>query len=110
MDYLQRLGFDRETGALPLKVVVEGHAEEAQCTLYEMRCTLGTKGEPGYTQWRCRKRLCTLREDLHDPLKEALGPVYVAQFEETPFAKYGGLPGTTARLADWFRTESQIVT
>jgi len=78
MDYLQRLGYDKDSSALPLKVVVEGHQEESKCTMYELRCTLGAKGETGYTAWRCRKRLCTLREDLHDPIKEALGPVYTA--------------------------------
>jgi hypothetical protein len=60
-------------------------------------------------KWKCRKRLFSIREDLHDPIKEALGPVYVARFEETPFAKYGGLPGTTARLKDWFRTLAEMI-
>ena len=40
------------------------------------------------------------------PPCKALGPVY-NEFGETPFAKFGGLPGTTARLVDWFRTCTQ---
>lgn len=53
-------------------------------------------------QWLCRRRLCDLREDLHDRVKEYVGlPFYESHFSEAPFARHGGLPGTTARLAAW---------
>mmetsp|Transcript_90543 Transcript_90543/g.141970 ORF Transcript_90543/g.141970 Transcript_90543/m.141970 type:complete len:203 (+) Transcript_90543:45-653(+) len=109
LDYLQRLSYNPEVCNLLLAVVLDGHSEEHKCTWYNFQCTLGSRGQDGYMSWRCKKRLCDLREHLHDPVKKALGPVYTRRFEETPFAKYGGLPGTTSRLADWFRTLSGII-
>merc|ERR1712061_948804 len=54
-------------------------------------------------RWNCKKRLCELRDELHDPAKLYLGVgAYVEHFENAPFARHGGLPGTTARLEEWF--------
>lgn len=59
---------------------------------------------PDDIQWTCRRRLCDLREELHDRVKELMGPAYSAYFDDTPFARHGGLPGTTARLRSWLTT------
>jgi len=60
-------------------------------------------------RWTTKKRLCNLRELLHHPVKEVLGPRYAELFAETPFARHGGLPGTTARLRDWMNTLAAAV-
>mmetsp|Transcript_81110 Transcript_81110/g.173474 ORF Transcript_81110/g.173474 Transcript_81110/m.173474 type:complete len:325 (-) Transcript_81110:55-1029(-) len=52
--------------------------------------------------WTCSKRLCDLREDLHDEVKLRLGDAYPDHFGETPFARHGGMPGTTSRIRAWF--------
>merc|ERR1712217_285678 len=60
--------------------------------------------EPNEIAWVSKVRLCSLREQLHDRVKEALGPAYHVHFNETPFAYHGGLPGTTTRLKRWLTT------
>merc|ERR1711918_188348 len=59
--------------------------------------------------WRCGMRLCHLRAHLHDWVKEQLGPVYVARFNATPFARHGAPKGTTARLNAWFMTLANVI-
>merc|ERR1719183_767873 len=54
-----------------------------------------------HMEWRIQRRLCQLREDLHDFVKSELGKSYNDLFSETPFARSGGLKGTTARLTKW---------
>lgn len=55
--------------------------------------------------WRCGRRLCDIRENLHDVLVHEMGrEAYSLIFAATPFARHGGLPGTTDRLRRWFQT------
>ena len=50
--------------------------------------------------WTISRRLAQLRE-LHDYVKENLGEAYKLEFEGSPFARRGGLIGTTTRLSEW---------
>lgn len=109
--YLLRFGYvnTRDGKALPqLGINIDGHEEEDGHTYYMFSCTLrvtqaGGSGKFSSTTWSCRHRLCDVRETLHDAFKAALGQQgYEASFGETPFARHGGPPGTTARLKAWF--------
>eukprot|EP00747_Dinoflagellata_sp_TGD_P213287 gnl/TRDRNA2_/TRDRNA2_86262_c0_seq6.p1 gnl/TRDRNA2_/TRDRNA2_86262_c0~~gnl/TRDRNA2_/TRDRNA2_86262_c0_seq6.p1 ORF type:complete len:228 (-),score=24.04 gnl/TRDRNA2_/TRDRNA2_86262_c0_seq6:237-920(-) len=84
-----------------LTISVEGHEEVNSCTLYIMKCKFGGAADE---MWFCKKRLCDLREELHDHVKEILGEAYPEHFGETPFARFGGLPGTTDRLRGWMES------
>merc|ERR1719420_2415483 len=43
-----------------------------------------------------------MRSRLYEPVKNELDePRYAGIFADEPFARYGGLPGTTARLHAW---------
>mmetsp|Transcript_153371 Transcript_153371/g.278719 ORF Transcript_153371/g.278719 Transcript_153371/m.278719 type:complete len:196 (-) Transcript_153371:91-678(-) len=109
-EYLNRMGYIENRPSPEIAVAVLGHAEEARCTVYELACAMrAAKAGAERVKWVCKKRLCELREELHDPLKEALGSEYAVRFSATPFARHGGLPGTTARLRDWFKTLSDCL-
>lgn len=117
--YLLRFGFLRSAEpqaqqalARPrLGITIEGHEEEESHTLYLLSCSLKVVADRGCsrpsghfssTAWTCKHRLCDMRDHLHDTVKEALGPEsYEAWFVETPFARHGGVPGTSARLKNW---------
>eukprot|EP00928_Gymnodinium_smaydae_P035953 TRINITY_DN25211_c0_g1_i2.p1 TRINITY_DN25211_c0_g1~~TRINITY_DN25211_c0_g1_i2.p1 ORF type:complete len:213 (-),score=27.04 TRINITY_DN25211_c0_g1_i2:56-694(-) len=87
-----------------ISISVHGHEEKDTHTYYQITCAVHSPGDMQRTlmSWRCEKRLCAIREELFDPVVEALGEGYEPVFYETPFALRGGLPGTTARLALWF--------
>lgn len=81
---------------------VQGHDEVEGHTLYLLKGSLkaGMLGAAGL-EWRTRRRLVQLREDLHDSIKEELDETYRLYFASAPFAHQGGIPGTTARLNTW---------
>merc|ERR1712194_79970 len=102
-----RFGYEEGGGKRPsLGINLESHEEENGHTLYFLACALsnhaGPEGGFSTTAWSCKHRLRDLREYLHDEIKDVLGPdSYEAHFGETPFARYGGVPGTTQRLSEW---------
>jgi len=116
--YLKRFGFG-VVGIKPqLSLHVMHHEEEDGHTFYELQCSLawyghGNEAYVSYLRgpplaWRCKHRLQDLREELHDPVKACLaerpslkGTTYNSLFDEAPFARHGGPPGTTARLRLW---------
>eukprot|EP00927_Polykrikos_kofoidii_P078281 TRINITY_DN75128_c0_g1_i1.p1 TRINITY_DN75128_c0_g1~~TRINITY_DN75128_c0_g1_i1.p1 ORF type:complete len:442 (+),score=55.84 TRINITY_DN75128_c0_g1_i1:63-1388(+) len=119
--YLLRLGFIDEDAPPLLNISVVGHEEETlhgegalTCTLYEIHCSLSPVGVTPTagdelsmrltTQWRCKRRLCDIRSDLHDKFKKKIGAAYMNWFRNTPFARRGGIKGTTGRLRAWFMT------
>lgn len=83
-----------------LELHITGHVEQQGHTLYAVECSLRTRGSPPLC-WHVRRRLCYLRDALHDPVKAQLGDVYEEHFSNAPFAKKGGPPGTTSRLDTW---------
>lgn len=85
-----------------LYVYVHGHSEVGRHTFYQLHCVLLLCGRI-ILEWVVPRRLLSLRESLHDPLKKTLGNAYVQLFAGAPFARRGGLPGTTQRLQVWFR-------
>lgn len=91
-----------------LNVEVDGHEEFDGHTWYSVSCKLRDASE-SETTWKSRRRLSSLREDLHDRVKDHLGTDYAEHFAKTPFAVKGGLPGTTARLGAWFHTLAELV-
>eukprot|EP00434_Breviolum_minutum_P002796 symbB.v1.2.002457.t1/scaffold99.1/size346285/13 len=88
-----------------LTLQVCGHTKVDGHMLYDVKCTLA---EPGrwhspYLSWRTLRRLCHLREGLHDRVKQTLGTEYREVFASSPFASSLHLPGTSARLNSWFQ-------
>jgi hypothetical protein len=92
---------------------VDGHIPRAGHTWYNVRCKLSRLPElaaGGTTiEWVAPRRLVQLRVDLHHRVRDILGSAYDEQFAETRFAKYGGPPGTTARLQAWFGTLASCI-
>eukprot|EP00930_Biecheleria_cincta_P056308 TRINITY_DN42453_c0_g1_i1.p1 TRINITY_DN42453_c0_g1~~TRINITY_DN42453_c0_g1_i1.p1 ORF type:complete len:238 (-),score=36.24 TRINITY_DN42453_c0_g1_i1:243-956(-) len=102
--FLWRFGYFRP-GKPQLEILVDGHEEDAGHTFYILVCTLrhGAK----VLRWQCKKRLSDLR-GLHDEAKALLGQdAYSGIFVEAPFARAGGLPGTTGRLRVWLERLAQ---
>ncbi|CAJ1349466.1 unnamed protein product, partial [Effrenium voratum] len=102
--YLRSRGFDRELheGRWPqLEIVVHHHEEEFGHTWYRLDCAISFPGAERYV-WHTSKRLVHFRERLHDRVKEELSPEdYARHFAAAPFARAGGLLGTTKRLDAW---------
>ncbi|CAE7407266.1 unnamed protein product [Symbiodinium natans] len=88
---------------------VAGHEERGGHTWYQMKCSLLAPRSVPALRWQVDRRLSSLREELHDRIKDALGSSYATQFGKTPFALKGGLPGTTARLNAWFGSMAEVV-
>jgi len=65
-----------------------------------VECSLALRGGR-QLDWCVLRRLKRLREELHDAVKAELGHSYVQIFDGKPFAKRGGLRGTTALLDGW---------
>eukprot|EP00747_Dinoflagellata_sp_TGD_P207037 gnl/TRDRNA2_/TRDRNA2_80651_c0_seq2.p1 gnl/TRDRNA2_/TRDRNA2_80651_c0~~gnl/TRDRNA2_/TRDRNA2_80651_c0_seq2.p1 ORF type:complete len:200 (-),score=37.54 gnl/TRDRNA2_/TRDRNA2_80651_c0_seq2:43-642(-) len=97
-EYLQTVGYNPGFPKGLLDICVERHAEVDGHTTYMLTCTFCATSDT----WVCKKRLCEIRGQLHDPLKKLLRDSYGKSFGETPFAHHGGVPGTTARLHAWF--------
>jgi len=127
--YLWRFGYNRAAGAPNprLQIALEGHEEDDGHTWYvinssvhrsDVKVAVQEEKETGQStgvengvakaaediEWIVKKRLCDLREQLHDRVKELMGPAYSAYFDGTHFARHGGLPGTTTRLRAWLVT------
>eukprot|EP00927_Polykrikos_kofoidii_P024720 TRINITY_DN22410_c0_g1_i1.p1 TRINITY_DN22410_c0_g1~~TRINITY_DN22410_c0_g1_i1.p1 ORF type:complete len:390 (+),score=72.15 TRINITY_DN22410_c0_g1_i1:168-1337(+) len=93
-----------------LQLQVTGHVEEGGHTWYVIECSLKCLDVcPKPLRWRVQRRLVQLRESLHDPVKKALMDDYVKQFGDAPFARHGGLPGTSARLQEWLNALSRSI-
>eukprot|EP00931_Biecheleriopsis_adriatica_P111213 TRINITY_DN85577_c0_g1_i1.p1 TRINITY_DN85577_c0_g1~~TRINITY_DN85577_c0_g1_i1.p1 ORF type:complete len:285 (+),score=51.02 TRINITY_DN85577_c0_g1_i1:25-855(+) len=112
--YLWRFGFGRGPPAPELRISMAGHEEVLGHTMYAISCSLRRppkeEGEAArIAEWSCQKRLCDLREELHCRIKAEMGSAYAAYFESTPFARHGGVPGTTDRLRSWFGTLAACV-
>lgn len=92
-----------------LKLCVQGHQEVKGHTLYMVECSMTAWGW-FEVSWEAPRRLIQLREGLHGPLKQILGgKTYSQCFAQTPFARRGGLPGTTARLRGWFEALAECI-
>lgn len=118
--YLATYGFAAQTAVLwrivptltgmgsrpQLDVSVTQHIEVAGHTWYMMECTLLMQGPQRHQRldWQVPRRLAHLRQDLHDPVKAAMGKLYQKHFAGTRFARAGGMPGTTAALHKWCTT------
>lgn len=89
-----------ERGWPQLTIQVSGHSEVDGHTWYTIGCSLTLSGA-GRMNWSVLRRLSQLREALHSEVKVMLGRDYEKHFTDAPFAKKGGLPGTTARLNTW---------
>eukprot|EP00435_Cladocopium_sp_Y103_P015751 s1097_g3.t2 len=88
-----------------LEIVIRGHEELGSHTWYVIDCAVWRPCmEFARSEWRCYRRLSHLRQGLHDPVKELMGPSYTKHFAESPFAYHGAPTGTTARLRSWCQT------
>lgn len=127
LDKLQ-WGQEPPTERPQLSLALEGrkaaaHEEHLGHTWYLVSCTLrpwpagGEEHEEQGAQqlgtdqlaWRVPRRLNQLRECLHDPVKAALGAKYGKLFGQRPFAKHGGIKGTTGRLHAWLARLAEVV-
>jgi len=88
---------------------VTGHAEAFGHTWYHVRCSLGCPWSGANLQWQAKWRLVHLRKFLHGPVKSSLGPTYERFFARAPFARKGGLPGTTFRLDAWCKALARCI-
>jgi len=74
-----------------------------------VRCSLGCPWSGTRLQWQAKWRLVHLRKFLHGPVKSVLGPAYGRFFARAPFARKGGLPGTTSRLDAWCKALAHCI-
>lgn len=89
---------------------VQGHEDIADHTYYMLRCRLTQPTRKPARDWRVRRRLLHLRCGLHDPVKEALGvATYTKLFQDAPFARRLGPPGTSDRLKAWCFVLAQCI-
>lgn len=96
---------------IKLEINVDGHVFRAGHTWYKVVCKLHRGSKDGFEtmQWVAPRRLVQLRIDLHHRVKAALGVAYEEHFRTSRFAKYGGPPGTTARLEAWFASLATVI-
>jgi len=94
-----------------IKFEVDGHIGRAGHTWYNVRTKLSRahNGSAEVLEWVSPRRLVQLRLDLHHRIRQTLGTTYDEHFKETRFAKFGGPPGTTARLKSWFTTLASCI-
>lgn len=119
--YLPIYGFELADGAsswgevpstmgINLDLSVEDHVLKAGHNWYNLKCKLRNTPTGMLLEWRAPRRLAQLRGDLHDRVKHLLGPVaYEEHFQKSRFAKFGGPPGTTARLNAWLKTLASLI-
>lgn len=88
---------------------VTRHDEAFGHTWYHVRCSLGCPWSGTRLQWQAKWRLVHLRKFLHGPVKSVLGPAYGRFFARAPFARKGGLPGTTFRLDAWCKALARCI-
>eukprot|EP00928_Gymnodinium_smaydae_P016496 TRINITY_DN16195_c0_g1_i1.p1 TRINITY_DN16195_c0_g1~~TRINITY_DN16195_c0_g1_i1.p1 ORF type:complete len:573 (-),score=86.15 TRINITY_DN16195_c0_g1_i1:134-1852(-) len=92
-----------------LRLSIVGHEERGSHTYYKVRCIFSAEIPDLKLEWSAQRRLAQLRDGLHDITKNELGKHYVRIFEKAPFAKRGGLSGTTGRLQKWLETLASCV-
>lgn len=110
--YLWRFGFRPPSCKPVLSLKLEGHTEVDGHTMYKILCEIRSTPQSGPNSassahdivWTRQARLAELREQLHDPLKDARPEEYKHIFRNTPFASHGGIPGTSDRLSAWMAT------
>jgi hypothetical protein len=87
-----------------LSIKLDTHETKAlQHNWYLIECEL-TLDDSKKLEWPAPRRLVQLRE-FHDHVKSTLGDAtYKTIFGSTPFARHGGMPGTTDRLSAWLRS------
>eukprot|EP00435_Cladocopium_sp_Y103_P002575 s4048_g1.t1 len=76
---------------------VSGHEERGGHTWYQLKVCLEVSAAPAL-RWTSERRLSTLREELHDRVKDVLGQNYAAHFSKTPFALKGTIGEPVQRL------------
>ncbi|CAK0861640.1 unnamed protein product, partial [Prorocentrum cordatum] len=87
---------------LELSLQVQGHEERDSHTWYLLECSLTSDQQGGgRTDWQVARRLWHLRTWLYERIKLRLGAAYVELFVDVPFARRGGVSGTTERLQAW---------
>jgi hypothetical protein len=85
-----------------LQIRITSHFEAKGHTYYSFDCSLSMSSKLApYLSWKGKRRLQHLRKGLHDVAKRELGSTYKIYFKDTPFARHGGLRGTTQRLDTW---------
>merc|ERR1719230_953503 len=97
---------DWQTSALCLQpclqISVNSHSEIKGHTCYNFECSLSMSPKLApYLTWNGKRRLQHLRKGLHDVAKRELGSSYERHFKDAPFARRGGVRGTTKRLNTW---------
>lgn len=94
-----------------LAMSVDQHISRAGHTWYIIKCTLsGLQNGVDCISWQAPRRLGQLRLDLHDRVKDSLEiEIYDREFQHSRFAKFGGPPGTTARLNAWLGVLADII-
>jgi len=88
-------------------LAVEGHSEVGKHTYYKVRCRI--EGGQGLIVWHTSQRLFRIRDGLHTPVVAALSGKYQKIFSQAQFARHGGPPGTSDRLAKWLETLAETV-
>jgi hypothetical protein len=117
-EYLTAFGYDGKwgDGRWPkLKIEVLGHIEADGHTWYEVKNTLTLPYLVEEISWLTFKRLWEFRAKLHDPIKKSINiqasqtHKYSSLFSKAPFARHGGLPGTTHRLSEWSKRLTSLI-
>jgi len=92
-----------------LTIWVNGHREIDRHTFYSVQCSLVLCGSL-LVEWEAPRRLLQIRECLHAPLKVSFGTgKYYRHFGNAPFARRGGVWGTTGRLKAWFAALTRAI-
>jgi len=99
----------RSFGTPTLALSVNGHEERGSHTYYDVHCWFVAKKPSLHLEWLAQRRLASLREELHDIVKNELGKSYGDVFGKAPFAKRGGFAGTTLRLQRWLEVLAACV-
>lgn len=97
-------------GKPKLQIAMDSHVKLEGHTYYCLRCELVSQKPVLHLQWESRHRLVQLREELHDAVRDSLGNTYSEFFGQAPFARRGGLAGTTGRLQSWLEALAACVT
>jgi hypothetical protein len=92
-----------------MRLELAGHKEQDGHTYYQVKCQLTAKQPVLRLDWTSQMRLNQMREELHDVVKDGLGKNYGDLFSQAPFARRGGLSGTTGRLQTWLDTLASCI-
>eukprot|EP00929_Paragymnodinium_shiwhaense_P045122 TRINITY_DN23094_c0_g1_i1.p1 TRINITY_DN23094_c0_g1~~TRINITY_DN23094_c0_g1_i1.p1 ORF type:complete len:251 (+),score=57.25 TRINITY_DN23094_c0_g1_i1:185-937(+) len=101
-----------ELSAELLHICVSGHMEVSGHTHYHVDCQLSRQSKGALPlRWRVSKRLAWMRCELHDAVKARFATTdrYKSCFQDTPFARHGGVRGTTSRLDAWCRRLAHVI-